>query len=153
MAASRYGLQIRAVASADAPGLAALMEGSGHAVAAGVLAARIEALRDEVGAALVAIEWGPPSGLVVVNWFPTLEADLPVARIGTLLVDPDSRRRGIGRMLLKAASHGARAAGCGTLLLSVPDCDGGLRAFCSATGFSESGAVFERQLRKKGAVS
>ena len=147
--ASRFGLGIRALAAADAPGLAALMEAAGHPVGLDALAARVEALRPDQGTALVAIEWGPPSGLVVAHWLQTLAADLPVAHVSTLLVGPDERRRGIGRTLLKAVSQAARLAGCGSLHLRAPPDDTSLSHFCRAAGFDETGRDFTRPLRKR----
>ena len=148
--AGRYGLQIRAATGADAPGIAELLGAAGRPVAVPALAARLEALAEGPGTAvLLALEWGPPSGLVLLTWGRTLEADQPVARIGTLLVGPGERRRGIGRLLLKAAAQAARAAGCGTLHLSAPAGDQSVRAFCEANGFTEAGAVYARPLRRR----
>ncbi len=155
--ANRYGLQIRAASAADAPGLAALLDMAATARAPGTapastpsaaVAARLTALNEAGGAALVAVEWGPPSGVAVVTWTPTLATDLPVATLGLLLVAPQDRRRGIGRLLLKAASQAARSAGCGTLV--APVADTALRAFCEAAGFSDGGFLYARALRKTG---
>ena len=147
---SRFGLEIRAATPADAPGLAELLSAAGQAIAAGDMAVRIGALRQEHGAALIALEWGPPSGVVVLHWYRTLEAPAPIAQITTLLVGPDDRRRGVGRLLLKAAAQAARVAGCGTLqLLAGPD-EPALHAFCAATGFTGMGTSLVRPLRKKG---
>ena len=148
----RFGLQIRAAASTDAPGLAALMDAGGRPVAASVLAARLERIEAAAGAALVAVEWGPPSGVVVVTWSHRLEADLPFARISLLLVGPDDRRRGIGRLLLKAAAQAARVAGCGTLVVDVAADAATLRAFCDATGFAAAGMSYARSLRKNASL-
>jgi GNAT superfamily N-acetyltransferase len=100
---------------------------------------------------LVAAEWGPPIGLVVLHWYRTLEADQPTAQITTLLVAQSERRRGIGRLLVKTAAQTARLAGCGVLeFLATPD-DQGMLDFCAASGFTEAGRRFVRPLRKKGA--
>lgn len=147
---SRYGLEIRAATVGDAPGLADLLAACGQPVSARDLTDRIEALRRDEGAALVAVEWGPPSGLVVLHWYRTLQDAAPVAQITSLLVGPDDRRRGVGRLLLKAASQAARSAGCGSLhLLAEPDRPE-LSAFCAATGFTPAGTRFDRPLRKGG---
>lgn len=147
---TRYGLEIRAATSADAPGLCETFGAAGITVSAAALAARLDAIRRGPGTALLALEWGPPSGLVVLHWYPALDSDHPTAQITTLLVSPDGRRRGIGRMLIKAASQAARVAGCGALeLLAAPDAPA-LRQFCLATGFAEAGLCFTRALRKKG---
>jgi aminoglycoside 6'-N-acetyltransferase I len=146
---SRRGLEIRAATSADAPGLAELLSGVGHVIAPLVLAERLDAVRQGNGIALIAMEWGPPSGLIMSHWYRTLHDDHPVAQITTLLVGPDERRRGIGRLLIKAAAQAARVAGCDTLevLTATPEQD--LRDFCQATGFTEVGPRFVRALRKK----
>jgi len=146
---SRYGLEIRAATAAETPGLAVLLASAGHDIAPRVLAERLEAVRQEQGAALVALEWGPPSGLVVLHWYRTLDASEPVAQITTLLVGLEERRRGIGRLLIKAAAQAARVAGCGALELSATAGQPDLHEFCRATGFTEAGPRFVRALRKK----
>lgn len=147
---SRYGLEIRAAGGADAQGLCELLQTTGHVIAPRMMAERLEAMRDGPGAALIAAEWGPPSGVVLLHWYRTLEAAQPTAQITTLLVAPDDRRRGIGRLLVKAAAQAARVAGCGALeLLAAPE-ERALHAFCLATGFLEAGSRFLRPLRKKG---
>ena len=150
--ASRPGLEIRAAAAADAEGLSDLLAEIGHAVAADRLAERIEALRRGSGAVLVAMEWGPPSGVASVSWRSELLAERPVAVIDTLVVAPDARRRGLGRLLLKAASQAARSAGCAELELRAALGDASMPGFCEATGFRLVGAVYERPLRKAAKV-
>jgi GNAT superfamily N-acetyltransferase len=88
----------------------------------------------------------------VVHWYWTLDADEATAQITTLLVGASERRRGIGRLLVKAAARAARVAGCATLQLLVPPEAPALRHFCQATGFAEMGQCFVRPLRKKGAA-
>ena len=148
---NRYGLQIRAAAATDAPGLAELWAAAGHTVAAGALAERLDRLYRVAGSTvLIAMEWGPLSGVVALSVVPSLRADLPQARIDLLLVAPDERRRGIGRTLLKAASQAARAAGCCSLALDASSGDeASLHVFCAATGFAAAGTSYARSLRKK----
>lgn len=146
----RYGLELRTAVSADAPGLAEMLKAAGHPVPVALLAHRLDTLRHGSGTALLALEWGPPSGIVVLHWYPALLSDAPVAQITTLLVAPDDRRRGIGRQLLKSASQAARMAGCDDLQLLAPPDASVLDAFCRATGFSETARGYVRPLRKKG---
>ena len=145
----RYGLEIRAATAADAAGLAELLAQAGRRIDPHRLAERLEALRQEGGSVLIALAWGPPSGLVAFHRHRVLDADLAVARIDALLVGPEERRRGIGRLLLKAASQAARVAGCGTLHMDVGPDQADLHAFCAATGFTPGATVFERPLRKR----
>jgi aminoglycoside 6'-N-acetyltransferase I len=147
---TRSGLEIRTATGADAPGLCELLRAAGNEISLRALVERLEAVRLERGAALIAAEWGPPVGLVLFHWYRTLEADQPTAQITTLLVSPTERRRGIGRLLVKAAAQAARVAGGGALeLLTAPE-ELTLHAFCRATGFLEVGPRFLRPLRKKG---
>ena len=146
---TRHGLELRAATVSDAPGMAALLAAAGYPVPPASLAHNLDAIRQGPGTALLALEWGPPSGLVVVHWHRTLTATLPVAQVSLLLVGAAERHRGIGRLLVKAASQAARVAGCGTLVLAAPDGRDDLHAFCLATGFDVQGACFVRPLRKK----
>ncbi|MEA2774366.1 MAG: hypothetical protein QOD93_7328 [Acetobacteraceae bacterium] len=147
---TRFGLEIRTATGADAPGLCELLGAAGKEISPRGVAERLDAIRNEPGAALIAADWGPPVGLVVLHWYRTLEASQPTAQITTLLVAPDERRRGIGRLLIKAAAQAARVAGCGALELLAAE-EQGLHEFCRATGFVEAGSRFLRPLRKKGA--
>jgi aminoglycoside 6'-N-acetyltransferase I len=127
-----------------------LLSEAGHDIPPLTLASRLDQINAAPGAALVAVEWGPPSGLVVVHWYQTLDADRPRAQITTLLVGPAQRRRGIARLLVKAAAQAARVAGCGELELLAGSDAPALAEFCRATGFTEAGLSFARPLRKKG---
>lgn len=147
---SRYGLEIRAAASTDAPGLSQLLAAADHIIDPRILAEQVNALRHEPGAVLIALDWGPPSGLIVLHWYRTLYALQPTAQITTLLVSPDKRRRGIGRLLVKAAAQAARVGGCGALELLAPPEQPALHAFCWASGFVDAGPRFVRALRRKG---
>lgn len=145
----RYGLEIRAATPAEAPGLATLLAEAGYVIEARDLAERLAALRQGSATALVALQWGPPSGLVVLHWYSSLEAASPVAQITMLLVSEESRRQGIGRLLLKGASQAARMAGCGQMEIVTTSDAPSLHAFCRAAGFSEAGPRFIRSLRKQ----
>ncbi|AWN34564.1 GNAT family N-acetyltransferase [Methylobacterium radiodurans] len=146
---NRYGLEIRSAGPADAAGLSDLLGACGLAIAPRALAERIEALRQDRGSALLALAWGPPSGLIVLHWHATLVDAHPVAAVSTLAVAPEERRQGIGRLLLKAGAQAARAAGCGVLHLDAGPEAASLRGFCAATGFAETAARYERPLRKR----
>lgn len=147
---NRYGLEIRAAAGPDAAGLASLLGEAGVAVGAADLAARLDDLQRDGGSALVAVEWGPPSGLIALAPVRTLDAPRPFGLITTLVVAAESRRNGIGRILLKAAGRAARQAGCDRLLLAVGPAQDDLRAFCAAAGFTDEGRVHTRPLLKRG---
>ncbi|WP_246694915.1 GNAT family N-acetyltransferase [Methylobacterium sp. WL6] len=86
----------------------------------------------------------------MLHWYRTLVAE-PTAQITTLLVAPDDRRRGLGRLLLKAAAQAARTAGCDGLEMVLPPDRPDLEAFCAATGFVAAGTRLTRPLRKRSA--
>ncbi|MDP4023661.1 GNAT family N-acetyltransferase [Methylobacterium sp. NEAU 140] len=147
---TRYGLEIRAAAASDAPGLAALLAEAGLAVSVADLAGRLDALGQAGGTALLAVEWGPPSGLIALNPCPTLAAR-PFGLITLLLVAPDARRRGIGRVLLKAAARAARQAACDRLVLHPGPPD--LHAFAASTGFApDADGLLVRPLLRRGSA-
>lgn len=146
---SRHGLSIRAADNGDVEGLAELLKAAHLTVARDKLAPRLRAIQDQPGLLLIAEEWGPPSGLILVHWHSVLTADPKVGWISALFVDPERRRNGVARVLLKAASQAARSAGCGDLMLHPPTGQRDLRAFCLATGFAENGEVLTRALRKR----
>jgi aminoglycoside 6'-N-acetyltransferase I len=145
----RYGLELRAAAKVEAADLAELLGLAGQVISPGDLGSRLEDMGRGRGAALVALQWGPPCGLVVLHWYQTLAAAQPTAQITTLFVAPDERRKGIGRMLLKAASQAARVAGCGAIEVVAAECGSGLHEFCHSTGFTDTGTYFVRALRKQ----
>ena len=146
---NRYGLSLRAASALDAEGLSELLKASGLVFDHHGLAKRLDVIGAEFGVVLLAEEWGPPSGVILVHWSWTLMAEARVAYVTTLVVDPEQRRRGIARLLLKAASQAARSAGCGELRLMSPEGAADLREFCRSTGFVDSGGLFARPLRKQ----
>ena len=146
----RYGLEIRRAVEADAPGIAELLACLGYTITPASLAVQLETLRHGNSAVLLALEWGPPSGLIGLHWHHTVIAERPVAQIDTLFVDPEARRRGIGRLLVKAGAQVARQAGCDSLRLFVEPDQGELEAFAAATGFAAGAMLLDRPLRKGG---
>ena len=147
---SRYGLEIRAVGPQEAAGVSELLHLAAIEIAPQAVGQQLEAIREGRGTALVALAWGPPSGLVVLHWYRTLLSAAPRATISLLLVAPDERRRGIGRLLVKAAAQAARTAGCDVLELGATGGQPDLAGFCLATGFAAAGATYVRPLRKGG---
>ena len=143
----RYGVEVRSAQPADAAEVARLVGG----VPVRDMAERLERVRANAsGAAFVAVGYAGLSGVIALDWAPVLHEHRPVARVTSLIVDLDERRRGIGRLLLKAASQAARTAGCDAMELTVAPGQPAMAGFCIAPGFTPRGEVFGRLLRKKG---
>ena len=149
-AGGRYGVEIRAAQPGDAAEVARLLAAAAGISDASSLAGRLDAVRSHPAAAcLVSTSYTGLSGVIALSWAPVLQASTAVAQVTAFVVDPEDRRLGIGRLLLKAASQAARSAGCGALELPVPLDLPVADAFCRNTGFSLAGAVYTRSLRKK----
>lgn len=146
----RFGLTIRTAGAGDADGLHELFAGCGVSLSREQIAINLFAMREEAGTALIADEWGPPTGVIALHWMTVLTKPLKAAEVTLLLVDPDRRRRGVARLLLKAGSQAARAAGCGELVVRSGGDLSSLSGFALSTGFSPSGDRFVRSLRKHG---
>ncbi len=151
---TRFGLSIRAADASEAAPLATLLAEAGLRLGAAEIAERIATIGRLHGTILLAHEWGPPSGVVVLAVEPSLAEARPIGRITFLMVGVEARRRGIGRLLVKAAAQAARTAGCGSLRADgIADADHSgdhaFAAFWRASGFSETGAGWSRPLRKK----
>lgn len=147
----RYGLEIRAASGADAQGLSALLAEQGRGlIEPAEMGARLDAFAEAGGSILVAVEWGPPSGMIALQAMHDLAAPRPAGMIVTLAVSADARRRGIGRLLVKAASRSARLSGCDRLLLPADGEAEGLAAFAAATGFVPERGFLVRPLLRRG---
>ena len=146
---SRYGVEIRAALPADAADVASLLRELGHEVSPREAAERLEAVRHAPGSTvLVAADYGPVIGLVAVHWHAVLQHARSVARVTALVVAEPERRRGIGRLLVKAGAQAARVAGCDLLEIAVVPGGQGTQAFWLALGFGGASLGLSRALRK-----
>lgn len=84
---------------------------------------------------LVAEEEGYIHGYVGL----TAQADLGIARVGDLVVDRGSRRRGIGTALLRAAAQWGREQGLGWLLVELQTKNYPAIRFCRSRGLTFCG--------------
>ncbi len=146
---SRYGLEIRSANEGDAAGLSELLAEMGSVVAPAEVAERLVDMRGRSATILIAVTWGPPSGLIELHAYRTLAAPRGRAQVTLLYVARDARRGGVGRSLLKSASQWARSAGCDGLELRVEAAEPSLRGFAEATGFEKDDRLFTRPLRKR----
>ncbi len=147
----RYGVDIRGAVPADAADIAALLGQLGYPALPRQAADRLDALaRRDDGTVLVATGHdGAVIGVIALHWCVMLHQERPVARITTLVVDDRERRRGIGRVLMKAGAQAARMAGCDALELTTATHRQDAHAFYRAQGFTDAALRFVRSLRKK----
>lgn len=143
-ASLRHGVDLRSAAATDAAGLATLLGARPE-----TMRRRLERLlADASTTVLVALDYdGALIGAAVLQTRPSLLEDAAVAVLSTLFVAADERRRGIARMLLKAASQAARSAGCEAMTMLATEAPA--QAFCDASGFAPAGPSFLRPLRRR----
>jgi ribosomal protein S18 acetylase RimI-like enzyme len=90
---------------------------------------------------LVAERDGRLVGFVRVVQPVPLETGAHVRQIQGLAVDPDERRRGLGRMLLEAACAAARSQGARRITLRVLSTNDIARKLYSSAGFAVEGVL------------
>jgi ribosomal protein S18 acetylase RimI-like enzyme len=83
-------------------------------------------------------------GLLTVGHQPGLWHSGPSALIQELVVHVATRRQGVGRALIEAAVHWARAAGCSEIGVSTELDNVAAQAFYHRTGFDGAALLLER---------
>ena len=133
-------VSIRCVEARDASVIADLMQGLGFKHSADEIERRLELASDRSidSAYLAETAFGKPIGLLAVHIAPLLFYPRPLARITTLVVADDARRRGVGRHLISFAHHLAQEAGCDKLELTTGLNRVEAQAFYEAVGFRHS---------------
>ena len=106
---------IRPATVADASELARLISLLGYPPTADALSATWQSWAGPHNWALVAQGSGCLLGAITFHCMVVLHRPQPVGRITSLVVDPASRGRGLGRALVVAAERSLREAGCGLL--------------------------------------
>lgn len=140
-------IRIRSVRPGDMRAIADLMRGLGFNHAVEEITRRWMLIENRASnPALIAEEGQSVRGLVALHIAPMLFYPHPLARITTLVVDPEHRRRGIGRALLEAAECLAEEAGCDVLELTTGKHRKEAHAFYRSMGFEELAFRMERRL-------
>lgn len=106
---------------------------------AGMLRGEVERGSIEVLAAYIDDADDAPVGVAVLAFRPSISAGGRFASIEELYVRPESRHRGVGRMLLEAVEK--RCASRGVSYLEVQSIEEGAAAFYRAAGYEPESGV------------
>ena len=120
----------------DAPAIAQLMRGLGYNYSAAEIARRWSlAENPSLNPVFTAVRGDHYVGVIALHIAPLLFYPQPLARITTLVVNHQNRRRGIGRALVEKAVQVSRAAGCDTIELTSGLHRTDAHAFYESLGF------------------
>ncbi len=143
------GLAIRNAGVADSEPIARLVSDLGYPTSARQMQRRLEVIfEDEDYHTLVACEDGQIVGFVGTRSGPLYEDDERHGQIMALAVAPRYQRRGVGRMLMRAAELKLVERGARVLVVTSGDHRSDARAFYESCGYSFTG----RRYRKSVAV-
>lgn len=132
-------LTVRAAEPRDAEAIAALLGQLGYPVDTAAIVPRLERLGIVGDTVAVAELDGTVVGLAHLQVSPALEHDRPAAKVGALVVDDSSRRRGVGKALVAAMEEEARSRGCGLFYLTTSEGRGDAHAFYEQMGLQQTG--------------
>lgn len=136
-------VRIRDATPEDAAAVALLLTELGHETDAVAVPGRLDAVRAEGGAVLLAVDAGGAAlGLVTLAAHPVLHAPGPVALITALVVTSAARGRGVGRRLVEAATGWAAARGGVRLVVTSGEHRTDAHAFYRACGLAYTGRRF-----------
>jgi GNAT superfamily N-acetyltransferase len=137
---------IRVARPEDAPALARLLEAfNGPVVSSEQALSRLRAIEGLETVFLAEID-GTPAGLASVRIVPFLSDDVPYAELTELYVEPDYRRRGVGRALMTWVEALARQRGAPELFLLTGRKNLGAQAFYRTLGFAEDSLSMRKPL-------
>ena len=137
---------IREARVADAGPIAELVALLGHEVVTEAVEARLEMFGSSDCAQIVATDNGRIIGLCGLHIMHAIHRDYPVGRITILVVAPQQRGRGLGRLLVGAAEEHLRRAGCKLLEVTSNDLLTDAHQFYLHMGFEQTSKRFALQL-------
>lgn len=137
--------RVRPVADTDLPAVARLMGELGYPASAEQVGARLARVAgDESYAAYVAEVDGQVAGFLGMTRGWAYEHERPYARILTLVVDAEVRRRGVGARLVEFADEWARERGAYVLMLNTNVRREEAHLFYESMGFRRTGYRYAR---------
>jgi GNAT superfamily N-acetyltransferase len=139
-------IRIRPAAPEDADAVAALLTELGYPASPAEIPGRLAAVLDAPGQTFVAEEAGEVLGVGSVTRLALLHRAEPAALLSALVVRPDQRGQGVGRLLVEAAERHAAGWGCRTLELTSRDERVTAHRFYRGLGFESGSRKFVRQV-------
>ena len=129
----------------DAPVIADLMAELGHPTDASRIPDRMDAVLQEGGRVLLALDGEVPLGLMCLARLSTIHSE-PVAYITALVTTAAARRTGVGRAFVEEAKRWAIANGCARLSVTSAEKRADAHAFYPACGLPYTGRRFATAL-------
>ena len=140
-------LDLRGAVPADADDVAALLGALGYPCEAADAAERIATvLHNDRQALVVARHRGAVCGLLSLDFMYYLPLGTATCRVTALVVLPDARGHGLGRLLLRDAERRARLGGAARLEVTSAGHRTEAHAFYRACGFSDGAVRFVKLL-------
>jgi len=153
MATTRRGteaptIDIRNARTADAAGLAPLLDALGYPAETATIAQRLEALRaaDPTSRVLVAVTGGAIAGFATLHITPVLHRPTAVGRITGIAVLPSLKGSGVGRALVRAAEAYFKQLGLARLEVTSGPTHAAAYDFYRHLGYDEQGVRFAKPL-------
>jgi ribosomal protein S18 acetylase RimI-like enzyme len=141
------GLAIRKAGIADSEPIARLVTDLGYPTSARQMQRRLEAiLEDGDYHTLVACEMGQIVGFVGARGGPLYEDDERYGQIMALAVAPQHQRRGVGRMLMRAAELQLVERGARVLVATSGRHRSDAHAFYESCGYSFTGRRYKKSV-------
>ncbi|MGD0247675.1 MAG: GNAT family N-acetyltransferase [Candidatus Limnocylindrales bacterium] len=137
--------EVRDAVESDAEALAPLMEQLVHrpCTPAQVRSRLARLAATGVDRVLVAVVDGRVVGFAGVTYAWLFHADVPTARLMSIVIDESCRGQGIGRWLVEASVAQARAWGCDRLELTSRLERAGSHSFYETVGFTHTSKKFQ----------
>jgi GNAT superfamily N-acetyltransferase len=138
-------LEVRLASDADAPALAELLAHLGYPAPPAELPLRLERLRASGDEAFIALLDGRPVGLATSHSRVVLHASRPVLQLTALVVLPDVRGRGVGRVLVEVVERWARERGADRLVVTTALHRAEAPRFYERLGFEHTGRRYVKR--------